>query len=167
MKRGGSIVNFRVGFGFDVHEFEAGRRLVLGGVEVPHSAGLKGHSDADVVIHAVMDALLGAMALGDIGQHFPDSDSKFKNADSRVLLRQVAGLISENGWDLSNIDITIVAQVPKIQPHSNQMTENIASDLSVPSKQINIKATTTESLGFIGRQEGIATWAVASLIEKD
>ncbi len=156
-------MNFRVGFGFDVHEFEEGRRLVLGGVEVPHSAGLKGHSDADVVIHAVMDAILGALGLGDIGQHFPDSDPNYENADSRKLLRHVAGLISDYDWTVSNVDLTVVAQVPKIQPYSSQMKQNLALDLGISEQQINIKATTTESLGFIGRQEGIATWAIASL----
>ena len=159
-------MSFRVGFGFDVHEFEVGRRLVLGGVEVPHDAGLKGHSDADVVIHAMMDALLGAVGLGDIGQHFPDTDSKYENANSRDLLRHVAQLVREKNWDISNVDITVVAQAPKIQPHSSQMRRNISADLDVLEDQVNIKATTTESLGFIGRKEGIASWAVATLVAK-
>ena len=154
----------RVGFGFDVHEFEVGRRLILGGVDVPHSAGLKGHSDADVVIHAVADALLGAAGLGDIGQHFPDSDSQFKDIDSRKLLRRITGLLEERDWDISNIDITVVAQVPKIQPHSAMMQKNIAEDLKISEEMVNVKATTTESLGFIGRKEGIAVWAITALV---
>ena len=154
----------RVGFGFDVHEFEVGRRLILGGVDVPHSAGLKGHSDADVVIHAVADALLGAAGLGDIGQHFPDSDSQFKDIDSRKLLRRITGLLEERDWDISNIDITVVAQVPKIQPHSAMMQKNIAEDLKISEGMVNVKATTTESLGFIGRKEGIAVWAITALV---
>ncbi len=160
-------MNVRVGLGFDVHEFEAGRRLVLGGVDIPHSAGLKGHSDADVVIHAVVDALLGAAALGDIGQHFPDSDPQFKDIDSRNLLRTIGGLVTAESWNISNIDVTVVAQAPKIQPHSPAMKQNIASDLSVSEGQVNIKATTTESLGFVGREEGIAAWAVVALIAEN
>lgn len=154
----------RVGFGFDVHEFEFGRRLILGGVEIPHSVGLKGHSDADVVIHAVVDALLGAAGLGDIGQHFPDSDPQFKDISSRKLLRQITGLLEEQGWNISNIDITVVAQVPKIQPHSAMMQKNIAEDLKISEGVVNVKATTTESLGFIGRKEGIAAWAITALV---
>lgn len=157
-------LNFRVGFGFDVHEFEVGRSLVLGGVEIPHHAGLKGHSDADAVIHAVMDALLGAAGLGDIGQHFPDSNPQYKDIDSRKLLRIVNELIIEKGWSVSNVDVTVVAQAPKIQPHSLAMKINIGSDLNISDSQVNIKATTTESLGFVGREEGIAVWAVAALI---
>ena len=156
----------RVGFGFDVHEFEVGRQLNLGGVDVPHSAGLKGHSDADVVIHAVVDALLGAAGLGDIGQHFPDSDPQFKDINSRKLLRHITGLLEEQGWNISNIDITVVAQVPKIQPHSATMQKNIAEDLEISEGLVNVKATTTESLGFIGRKEGIAAWAITALVSK-
>ena len=156
----------RVGFGFDVHEFEFGRRLILGGVNIPHSIGLKGHSDADVVIHAVADALLGAAGLGDIGQHFPDSDPQFKDIDSRELLRHITGLLEERGWSVSNIDITVVAQVPKIQPHSAMMQKNIAEDLKISEGVVNVKATTTESLGFIGRKEGIAAWAITALVSK-
>ena len=156
----------RVGFGFDVHEFEFGRRLILGGVEIPHSVGLKGHSDADVVIHAVVDALLGAAGLGDIGQHFPDSDHQFKDINSRVLLIHTSGLLEEQGWNISNIDITVVAQVPKIQPHSAMMQKNIAEDLKISERLVNVKATTTESLGFIGRKEGIAAWAITALVSK-
>ena len=156
----------RVGFGFDVHEFEVGRRLILGGVDVPHTAGLKGHSDADVVIHAVVDALLGAAGLGDIGRHFPESDPQFKDINSRKLLRHIAGLLEEQGWNISNIDITVVAQVPKIQPHSAMMQKNIAEDLKISKGLVNIKSTTTESLGFIGRKEGIAAWAITALVSK-
>ncbi len=154
----------RVGFGFDVHEFVVGRSLILGGVEIAHVAGLEGHSDADVVIHAVMDALLGAAALGDIGQHFPDTDPNFKDIDSRQLLRTVTQLVLTDGWQISNVDITVVAQAPKIQPHALAMKQNIAADMKVAEQQLNIKATTTESLGFIGRKEGIATWSVATLV---
>lgn len=156
----------RVGFGFDVHEFEFGRRLILGGVEFPHSVGLKGHSDADVVIHAVVDALLGAAGLGDIGQLFPDSDPQFKDINSRKLLRRITKLLEEHGWNISNIDITVVAQVPKIQPHSAMMQKNIAEDLKISEGLVNVKATTTESLGFIGRKEGIAAWAITALVLK-
>ena len=156
----------RVGFGFDVHEFEYGRRLILGGVEIPHSVGLKGHSDADVVIHAVVDALLGAAGLGDIGQHFPDSDPQFKDINSRKLLKHTTELLEEQGWNISNIDITVVAQIPKIQPHSREMRKNIAEDLKISEGLVNVKATTTESLGFIGRKEGIAAWAITALVSK-
>ena len=156
----------RVGFGFDVHEFEFGRRLILGGVEIPNSVGLKGHSDADVVIHAVVDALLGAAGLGDIGQHFPDADPQFKDISSRKILRYIARLLEEQGWNISNIDITVVAQVPKIQPHSTMMQKNIAEDLKISERLVNVKATTTESLGFIGRKEGIAAWAITALVSK-
>ena len=156
----------RVGFGFDVHEFEVGRRLILGGVDVPHFAGLKGHSDADVVIHAVVDALLGAAGLGDIGQHFPDSDPQFEDINSRKLLRHITGLLEEQGWNISNIDITVVAQVPKIQPHAAKMRKNIAEDLKISEGVVNVKATTTESLGFIGRKEGVAAWAITALVSK-
>ena len=156
-------MSVRVGFGFDVHEFEVGRRLMLGGVEIPHTAGLKGHSDADVLIHAVVDALLGGAALGDIGQHFPDTDPTYKNVDSRVLLRRVAEMLAEKGWAIANVDATVVAQVPRIQPYAAAMAKNIAADLGTSVGQVNIKATTTESLGFVGREEGIAVWAVAAL----
>ena len=156
--------DFRVGFGFDVHEFEVGRKLILGGVVIPHTSGLKGHSDADAVIHAVIDALLGAASLGDIGQHFPDTDSAYKGADSRKLLRDVHDKIVDGGWRISNVDVSVVAQAPRISPHATAMTQNIASDLKLSPNQINIKATTTESLGFVGREEGVAVWAVASLV---
>ena len=154
----------RVGFGFDVHEFVDNRPLIIGGVEVPHSKGLSGHSDADVLIHAVMDALLGAAGLDDIGVHFPNTDPRFKDIKSRVLLRHVRGLMHEKKYKICNIDITIVAQTPKLRPYTEEMKQNIAEDLNIGVSRINIKATTTENLGFIGRREGIATW-VTALIE--
>ena len=142
----------RVGFGFDVHEFEVGRRLILGGVDVPHSAGLKGHSDADVVIHAVVDALLGAAGLGDIGQHFPDSDPQFKDINSRKLLRRITGLLEEQGWNISNIDITVVAQVPKIQPHSAMMQKNIAEDLKISEGLVSVKGHNNGVVGVYRKE---------------
>lgn len=157
-------MKFRVGFGFDVHQFVAGLRLILGGVQIPHSAGLSGHSDADAVIHAVMDALLGAAGLDDIGVHFPNTDSKYRDIDSRILLREVRGKIEKSGFEISNIDITVVAQAPKISTYTKQMKKNISGDLKINVDQVGIKATTTESLGFVGRKEGIAVWAVAALI---
>ncbi len=153
----------RVGIGFDVHALVEGRRLVLGGVEIEHSKGLQGHSDADVLIHAVCDALLGAAALGDIGQHFPDTDPAFKNVDSRVLLRDVMKLIYP--YSIVNMDITIIAQAPKLQSYIGRMKDNLSQDTGTGIERINIKATTTERLGFIGREEGIASEAVV-LLEK-
>ncbi|WP_417361027.1 2-C-methyl-D-erythritol 2,4-cyclodiphosphate synthase [Gallaecimonas pentaromativorans] len=155
----------RIGHGFDVHKFGAERDLVLGGVVVPHPIGLVAHSDGDVVLHAVADALLGAVALGDIGRHFPDTDAAFKDADSRVLLRHVAGLVAEKGYRIGNLDVTIMAQAPKMAPHISAMVSTIASDLVCETGQVNVKATTTEKLGFVGRQEGIAVEAVV-LLEK-
>ncbi|MED5526377.1 2-C-methyl-D-erythritol 2,4-cyclodiphosphate synthase [Gallaecimonas pentaromativorans] len=155
----------RIGHGFDVHKFGAERDLVLGGVVVPHPIGLVAHSDGDVVLHAVADALLGAVALGDIGRHFPDTDAAFKDADSRVLLRHVAGLVAEKGYRIGNLDVTIMAQAPKMAPHISAMVSTIASDLACETGQVNVKATTTEKLGFVGRQEGIAVEAVV-LLEK-
>lgn len=150
----------RIGHGFDVHAFAAGRKLIIGGVEIPHDKGLAGHSDADVLLHAICDALLGAAGLGDIGQHFPDTDAQYKGIDSRVLLRHVAGLLSERGWCLGNLDATIIAQAPKMAPHIPTMQANIAADLGVAVEAVNVKATTTEKLGFTGRGEGIAVEAV-------
>ena len=155
----------RVGQGFDVHALVEGRRLVIGGVEIPYERGLLGHSDADVLLHAICDALLGAAALGDIGRHFPDSNARFKGIDSRELLRQVAGLVGASGYDVQNVDATIVAQAPRMAPHIPRMAANIAADLALPVDAVNVKATTTESLGFTGRGEGIAAEAIA-LIEK-
>jgi 2-C-methyl-D-erythritol 2,4-cyclodiphosphate synthase len=154
----------RVGIGYDVHRFVEGRPLILGGVNIPWDRGLLGHSDADVLIHAIMDALLGAAALGDIGKHFPDSDEAYRGISSLLLLKRVSGLLQEKGYAIVNIDAVIIAQKPKMLPHIPMMTENIASVLSVEQGCINIKATTTEKLGFTGREEGIAAQA-AALIE--
>ena len=160
-------MDVRVGFGFDVHEFASGRRLVLGGVDIPHSKGLAGHSDADAVIHAVIDALLGAAAMGDIGNHFPDNDPRFQDVDSRLLLRDILGCVVGEGFSISNLDITVVAQVPRLSPHAPAMKRNLAADLELNEEQVNVKATTTESLGFVGREEGIAVWAVTTLTRPD
>jgi len=153
----------RIGQGFDVHQLVAGRKLVIGGVEIPHDKGLLGHSDADVLLHAICDALLGAAALGDIGKHFPDSDPRFKGIDSRELLRAVASLISGAGHRVGNIDATIIAEAPRMAPHIGQMCMNIADDLNIKFTQVNVKATTTEKLGFAGRGEGIAAQAYCLL----
>jgi len=153
----------RIGHGYDVHQLVEGRKLVLGGVEIAHTKGLLGHSDADVVLHAICDAILGALGLGDIGQHFPDSDARFSGIDSRVLLRHVAKLMQQNGYQLSNLDVTIAAQAPKLAGHLQQMRQNIASDCNAESDAINVKATTTEKLGFVGRQEGVEAHAVVLL----
>jgi 2-C-methyl-D-erythritol 2,4-cyclodiphosphate synthase len=156
----------RIGQGFDTHALVAGRKLIIGGVEIPHDKGLAGHSDADVLIHAVCDALLGGAGLGDIGTHFPDSDARYKNIDSRKLLREVAQLLGKNGLKVVNVDATIVAQAPRMAPHVERMRINIAADLGVPPVDINIKAKTTEHLGFVGRGEGIAAEAIALLADK-
>ena len=154
----------RIGQGFDVHALVAGRKLIIGGVDIPYHLGLDGHSDADVLLHAISDALLGAAALGDIGRHFPDSDGAFKNIDSRVLLRSVKEKISAAGYAVVNIDATIIAQAPRMAPHIAAITANIAADLGVPTDAVNVKATTTEKLGFTGRGEGIAAQAVCLLV---
>lgn len=153
----------RIGQGFDVHALVAGRRLVVGGVDIPHDKGLLGHSDADVLLHAVCDALLGAAALGDIGRHFPDSDARYGGIDSRELLRHVARLVREKGYAVGNVDATIIAQAPRMAPHIPAMVANIASDLGIPEGAVNVKATTTERLGFTGRGEGIAAQAICLL----
>jgi len=153
----------RIGQGFDVHALAPGRKLIIGGVDIPNEKGLDGHSDADVLLHAVCDALLGAAALGDIGRHFPDSDSRYKNADSRLLLREVSRLVQEAGYRIVNIDATIIAQAPKMAPHIPFMVNNIAADLGLSRGQVNVKATTTEGLGFAGRAEGIAAEAIVML----
>jgi 2-C-methyl-D-erythritol 2,4-cyclodiphosphate synthase len=158
------MTNIRVGNGFDVHALVAGRRLVLGGVDIPHEHGLAGHSDADVLLHAVCDAILGALALGDIGRHFPDTDAQWKDADSRVLLRQVAALASARGWGIGNLDVTVIAEAPKLAPHVPAMRANLAGDLACDTGAISVKATTTERLGFAGRGEGIAAWATVLLV---
>ena len=155
----------RVGQGYDVHRFKEGGDVILGGVKIPYEQGLEAHSDGDVVLHALCDAILGAAALGDIGTHFPDTDPEFKGADSRVLLRHVYGIAQEIGYRLVNADITIIAQAPKMSPYTVQMCGNIAEDLLVDVDCINVKATTTEKLGFEGRKEGIAVQAIV-LLEK-
>lgn len=157
---------FRVGLGYDVHQLAKGRKLILGGVEIEHTRGLLGHSDADVLVHAIMDAMLGALALGDIGKWFPDTDEKYKGADSIGLLAEVGALIAEKGYEVGNIDAVIVAQAPKCAPHIDAMRENIAETLGVDRDQVSVKATTEEKLGFTGRQEGIAAKAVVLLVKK-
>jgi 2-C-methyl-D-erythritol 2,4-cyclodiphosphate synthase len=151
----------RIGQGFDVHALVAGRRLVIGGVHIPFAKGLLGHSDADVLLHAICDALLGAAGLGDIGQHYPDTDARYSEIDSRMLLRDVAKKLKERGLEVVNVDATILAQAPRMAPHLARMIGNIAEDLGVAPAAVNVKATTTEELGFIGREEGIAAQAVA------
>ncbi len=154
----------RIGQGFDVHQLVEGRKLIIGGVEIPHDKGLLGHSDADVLLHAICDALLGAAGLGDIGKHFSDSDAKYKNIDSRILLRESLLLVRAQGYRVGNVDATIIAQAPKMAPHIPQMLENIASDLGIEKSAVNVKATTTENLGYTGRGEGIAAQAVILLL---
>ncbi|MDH0747552.1 2-C-methyl-D-erythritol 2,4-cyclodiphosphate synthase [Pseudomonas sp. GD03842] len=154
----------RIGHGYDVHRFAEGDFITLGGVRIAHTFGLLAHSDGDVLLHALSDALLGAAALGDIGKHFPDTDPKFKGADSRALLRHVLEQVRIKGWKVGNVDATIVAQAPKMAPHIEAMRALIAEDLQVGIDQVNVKATTTEKLGFTGREEGIAVHAVALLI---
>ena len=153
----------RIGQGFDVHALVKGRKLIIGGVDIPHGKGLEGHSDADVLLHAICDALLGAAGLGDIGQHYPDTNAQFKGVDSRHLLRDVAKKIAARKLRVVNIDATIIAQAPRMAPHMARMIENISADLGVTPECVNIKATTTEELGFLGRKEGIAAQAVALL----
>ena len=155
----------RIGHGFDVHRLVAGRKCIIGGVDIAHDKGLDGHSDADVLLHAICDALLGAAALGDIGKHFPPSDSRYKDADSRTLLRHVIDLIQQKNYKVGNIDATVICEAPKLSSHTAQMCANIAADCGVDVTQINVKATTTEKLGFTGRGEGIAAEAVC-LIQK-
>jgi 2-C-methyl-D-erythritol 2,4-cyclodiphosphate synthase len=154
----------RIGQGFDAHALVAGRKLIIGGVEIPHDKGLAGHSDADVLIHALCDALLGAAALGDIGAHFPDSDARYKGIDSRRLLREVAALLARNRYRVVNVDATVIAQAPRMAPHIAAMRANLASDLGIEADTVSVKAKTTERLGFVGRGEGIAAEAVV-LIE--
>lgn len=156
----------RIGHGYDVHRLVTGRKLILGGVDVPYSKGLLGHSDADVLLHALSDAILGAIGEGDIGRHFPDSDPAYKGADSLKLLRHVMDLADGKGYQIGNVDVTVVAQRPKLAPFIQQMRQNIARTLSTEEERVNVKATTTEELGFAGRGEGIAAYAVALLEEK-
>lgn len=155
----------RIGHGYDVHRLVEGRELILGGVKIDFELGLLGHSDADVMLHAVSDALLGAAGLGDIGRHFPDTDPKYKGADSRVLLRHVVGLVREEGYRISNVDVTMIAQKPKLKDHIPQMVKNIAADLEIPENRVNVKATTEEKLGFTGSMEGLRCHAVCLLEE--
>ena len=154
----------RVGQGFDVHQLVEGSKLIIGGVDIPYEKGLLGHSDADVLLHAICDALLGAAALGDIGRHFADSDAKYKNIDSRILLREVACMVANEGFHVGNVDATIIAQAPRMAPHIGRMVQNIAADLGVAMDVVNVKATTTEGLGYTGRGEGIAAQAVVLLL---
>lgn len=157
----------RVGLGYDVHKLVEGRKLIIGGVNVPHEKGLLGHSDADVLIHAVMDSILGALALGDIGKHFPDTDEKYKGADSMKLLEFVYNLINEKGYGIGNIDCTIIVQSPKMAPHIQNMRANIAKALNTSIENINVKATTEEGLGFTGAKEGIAAQSICLLVKVD
>ncbi|GGJ81754.1 2-C-methyl-D-erythritol 2,4-cyclodiphosphate synthase [Pseudomonas matsuisoli] len=156
----------RIGHGYDVHRFGDGDSIVLGGVRIPHKYGLVAHSDGDVALHALSDALLGAAALGDIGKHFPDTDPNFKGADSRVLLRHVVAIVLDKGWRVGNVDVTIAAQAPKMAPHIDAMRAAIAEDLQISIDAVNVKATTTERLGFVGREEGIEVHAVALLLPR-
>ena len=155
---------FRIGHGFDVHALVADRKCIIGGVDVPHNQGLDGHSDADVLLHAICDALLGAAALGDIGKHFPPTDDTYKGIDSRQLLRHVVALLQSKHFAVNNIDATVICEAPKLSPHTAQMCANIAADCQIEISQVNVKATTTEKLGFTGRGEGIAAEAVCTLI---
>lgn len=156
---------YRIGQGYDVHALVEDRPLIIAGVHIPHSRGLLGHSDADVLLHALIDALLGAAALGDIGRHFPDTDARFSGVDSRVLLREAYARVQQHGWQVGNVDMTIIAQAPKMAPHIGQMVANIASDLGVSTTHVNVKAKTNERLGFLGRAEGIAAEAVCLLVK--
>ncbi|MEC4719480.1 2-C-methyl-D-erythritol 2,4-cyclodiphosphate synthase [Noviherbaspirillum sp. CPCC 100848] len=157
---------FRVGQGYDCHALVPGRKLFIGGVEIPHVTGLLGHSDADVLLHAVTDALFGAAGLGDIGRHFPDTDARFKGADSRALLKEAGRRVAEAGYLIGNLDATIIAQAPKMAPHIARMVEHVAADLGIEAGQVNIKAKTNEKLGYLGREEGIAAEAIVLLYRK-
>jgi 2-C-methyl-D-erythritol 2,4-cyclodiphosphate synthase len=158
--------NFRIGHGYDVHRLVPDRKLILGGVHIPHETGLLGHSDADVLLHAISDALLGALALGDIGKHFPDTDPRYAGADSRMLMEHVAALIREKGWQIGNVDATVIAQAPKLAPYVLSMRENIAQSLQIPLDCVSVKATTEEHLGFTGEKLGISTHAVCLLFRE-
>ena len=155
---------FRIGQGYDCHALVEGRKLIIGGVDIPHHVGLLGHSDADVLLHAITDSILGAAALGDIGKHFPDTDVQFKGADSRTLLKEAARRVVATGYSIGNVDCTIIAQRPKMAPHIQSMRANIAEDLGLDISQVNVKAKTNEKLGYLGREEGIAAESVAMLI---
>jgi 2-C-methyl-D-erythritol 2,4-cyclodiphosphate synthase len=160
-------LNFRTGFGFDVHAFAEGRKLIIGGVEIPFDKGLEGHSDADVLLHAICDAMLGALALGDIGVHFPNTDERWKDADSAVLLKHVNELINSKGYELGNLDCVLAMEIPKISPYVDHIRKRISEILNTDIDQISIKATTTEKLGFVGRTEGVVSFATVLLIKKD
>ncbi|GAA5182966.1 2-C-methyl-D-erythritol 2,4-cyclodiphosphate synthase [Niveibacterium umoris] len=160
-------VPFRIGQGFDVHALVPGRKLIIGGVDIPFDRGLLGHSDADVLLHAITDAVLGAAGLGDIGRHFPDTDERYAGADSRVLLREAVKAVHGAGWSVGNVDATIIAQAPKVLPYVPAMAANIAADLSIDVESVNLKGKTTERLGFTGRGEGIAAEAVALLVRRE
>lgn len=158
------MTDIRIGQGYDVHRFGDGDFVTLCGVQVPHVRGIVAHSDGDIPLHALCDALLGALALGDIGRHFPDTDPRYKGVDSRELLRHVVALVHQRGWRVGNVDVTIVAQAPKVAPHVARMCANVAADLGVDADRVNVKATTSEKLGFTGREEGIAAHAVALVV---
>lgn len=158
---------FRIGYGYDVHQLVSDRKLILGGVEIDYEKGLLGHSDADVLIHAIIDALLGSLALGDIGTHFPDNDIEFENIDSRILLRKVGKLISENGYIINNLDCTVCAQKPKLKTHILQMRENVSDDLEIDISQVSIKATTEEKMGISGSEKGITASCVVLVSQKE
>lgn len=160
------IIDIRTGIGFDVHAFAEGRKLILGGIEIKHNKGLAGHSDADALLHAVTDALLGSLSLGDIGTHFPDEDPRYKNADSTVFLKKANELVRNRGFFVNNIDVVVLLQQPKISPHVQKMKDRIAKILDIGAERISIKATTTEKLGFVGREEGISVMAVATVVKK-
>jgi 2-C-methyl-D-erythritol 2,4-cyclodiphosphate synthase len=160
-------LNFRTGFGFDVHAFAEGRKLIIGGVEIPFDKGLEGHSDADVLLHAICDAMLGALALGDIGIHFPNTDERWKDANSALLLKHVNDLINSMGYELGNLDCVLAMEKPKVSPYSDKIKNRIAEILTAQFDQISIKATTTEKLGFIGRAEGVVAFATVLLVKKD
>jgi 2-C-methyl-D-erythritol 2,4-cyclodiphosphate synthase len=160
-------LNIRTGFGFDVHAFVEGRKLIIGGVEIPSEKGLEGHSDADVLLHAICDAMLGALALGDIGVHFPNTDVRWKDADSALLLKRVNELIISNGYELGNLDCVLTMEKPKISPYAEQIRNRISGILAADVDQISIKATTTEKLGFVGRTEGVVSFATVLLVKKD
>lgn len=159
-------LNFRTGFGFDVHAFTEGRKLIIGGIEIPYERGLEGHSDADVLLHAICDAMLGALALGDIGIHFPNTDERWKDADSKILLKHVNDLINSKGFEVGNLDCVLAMQLPKISPYSEMIRKKIAEILQIELDQISVKATTTEKLGFVGRNEGVVSFATVLLVKK-
>jgi 2-C-methyl-D-erythritol 2,4-cyclodiphosphate synthase len=161
------ITDIRTGIGFDVHAFEEGRKLILGGIEIHSEKGLSGHSDADVVLHAITDALLGALALGDIGIHFPNTDENYKNADSSIFIIKAKKLVEEKGYKVSNIDVAVALEKPKISPHLSKMRESISKNLNLSLDRISIKATTSEKLGFVGREEGAFAYAVATVVKKE